>query len=845
MFVKEVREKEISRVKNGSKRALFSKDLMFGKKTREKEAAFAKKQTDRKCQRSTNAKDKKPLKMLAQTFKDRFVQDRQQGKIEAEKDGYIASRYVQPATTKNAGKLASWSASNPFSVEPAYTSQNFPLWDEETVKTLKANQHLNVQNHDEAQHLPSIKANDARTETTSWALQDYGLANKLTVGAASAVLLAMKDNLSVCCLGEGCYERNVEHLRSVRHLHLEQKSQRIVHVEMLSKKYALVRQDGFLAHNHYQPHDVSKSLTSTEFRASVSPMSPLRRPLGPLGCEWTRIKINPIGEYEGYVQIESGLVPHGRGTMVWKDGNVYRGEWQNGQMHGELGEYWSAVDESLYRGNWYKGKRQGQGEYWLDGENRDGERYKGGFLDGEFSGYGEYRLKSGNILYRGEWEHDKWCGRGIVYWRNGSIKYDGFWENGIKNGIGTWYRSNGALAYRGEMKDGKFHGHGKYYSPRGRKNSGWAEGEWVCGELTGNNCEATFYIGDTTFVHYIGNIDRGRICGYGKTQYPDKRVCHGIAERVRLPLVRSLAEDLRKDREDNSKWANEGQCWVGGETNDGETYEDLLLKKRRLIMIAAQKKIKRGLTLSQEEKDITADFQYDEEGDTLGGDSNMATCTGTGNMHREKLVKLCCVGTIVFLDDSRYDGISINGVAHGKHGVKIGPQGRCTYGTFENGRCITKRNAVEGIAWRLVVYKSKTIIKSKVGEKLLGYRNGSRLSDNYLPMSATGALWLWFTKQDFGIFGGDKIRDRFGPTMRSAQLEMIFEIVKRNRQLCGTVRISTKKGITILERGCQPLLLRKEFTRVFEFARGDTVWPDAIQQTYRKLVQILRAAMEK
>ena len=77
----------------------------------------------------------------------------------------------------------------------------------------------------------------------------------------------------------------------------------------------------------------------------------------------------------------------------------------------------------------------------------------------------------------------------------------------------------------------------------------------------------TFYRGDTTFVHYIGNIDRGRICGYGKTQYPDKRVCHGITERVRLPLVRSLAEDLRKDREDNSKWANEGQCWVGGETN--------------------------------------------------------------------------------------------------------------------------------------------------------------------------------------------------------------------------------------------------------------------------------------
>ena len=874
MFVKDKRDEAFLKIKSGSKKHLFLKDLMWGKKARAKQAYFEQKRLDElqyqeQRHRSIMARlqnrhspttgvhgemgsggGNNASKAKAKVAKNRFVQERQLGKIETEKDGYVASRYVQPATTKNAGKLAPWSAANPLSSEKAYSAQVFPLWDEETVGKNISKQYLSP--HKSTQHgidngqqqvqedqLPSIKASDARTETTSWSLQKYGVGTELSVSAASAIVLAMKYNLSICCLGEGCSERNVNHFRAVRHVHLEPQAENIVRIEMLSRKYAGVKEDGFVTHDHYyHAADVSKSLTSIEFRASALPISPVRRPIGPSGCKWTRIKMNPVGDYEGYVQTKNGILPHGRGTMVWRDGNVYRGDWYNGQMHGELGEYWSAVDKSLYRGNWYKGKREGQGEYWLDGENRQGERYKGGFINGEFAGHGEYRLASGRTLYVGEWEHDEWHGEGVVYWRNGNVKYDGAWKRGVRHGLGKWCRSNGVLAYRGYFQNGKYHGRGKFFNPRERKTTGWASGQWVCGELTGSDCEVTFYVAGTIFVHFMGNVDRGRICGYGKVQYPDKRVCHGVTQRVRLPLVRALGQDARHDREDNTLWSNEGQCWVGGAVEEG--YVNPLAEERNLIMASVLKKRRKGKELTQEEKDVAADLE--EQGGAAGGGGGDVKGPGTA-------VHLLCTGTIIFLDDARYDGESVNGMAHGPYGVRIGPQGRCSYGTFEHGRCTTEREAIEGVAWRLVVYKCKTATQTNTGQKLIGYRNGSRLFDLWHPMSASGALWLWFSKQDRGIFGGDKIRDRFGPTMRSAQLEMMFEIVKRKRHLCGTVQISKLKtdtgSIKLLRRGCDSLAARKEFTSVFEFVRGDTVWPDGIQETYRQLVFFLRGAIGK
>ena len=135
------------------------------------------------------------------------------------------------------------------------------------------------------------------------------------------------------------------------------------------------------------------------------------------------------------------------------------------------------------------------------------------------------------------------------------------------------------------------------------------------------------------------------------------------------------------------------------------------------------------------------------------------------------------------------------------------------------------------------------------------YHNGSRLHDQYEPMSATAALWLWFQGQERGCFGGDKVRDRFGPTMRSSQLDMIFEAVKRRRDLCGTVRLAKRaRGVDadgndwgetkVLLRGQSPVSKRKEFKTIFEHVRGNSVWPKETQHTYKALVQYLRSTMD-
>lgn len=44
-------------------------------------------------------------------------------------------------------------------------------------------------------------------------------------------------------------------------------------------------------------------------------------------------------------------LPHGRGTMEYKIGDVYRGEWQEGKRHG-TGSYFIPKDDKTFKGKW-------------------------------------------------------------------------------------------------------------------------------------------------------------------------------------------------------------------------------------------------------------------------------------------------------------------------------------------------------------------------------------------------------------------------------------------------------------------------------------------------------------
>lgn len=94
-------------------------------------------------------------------------------------------------------------------------------------------------------------------------------------------------------------------------------------------------------------------------------------------------------------------VPHGRGTIVFTNGDKYEGPFKDGNMHG--------LDAVFTRSD-------GRG------------KYKGEFQNNKRHGHGEYKTKS--RFYVGQFESGKRHGEGSQYYLDGSIDFDGRWIRG-------------------------------------------------------------------------------------------------------------------------------------------------------------------------------------------------------------------------------------------------------------------------------------------------------------------------------------------------------------------------------------------------------------------------------
>ena len=104
---------------------------------------------------------------------------------------------------------------------------------------------------------------------------------------------------------------------------------------------------------------------------------------------------NDIGEsYETYP------VFHGKGKIINQDGEMYWGEWKDGEMHGK-GTY-TYPDGSKYVGEFKDGKEHGEGTYTLP----DGLQYEGGWKDGKIHGKGIFTYPDGSE-YVGEFKDGK------------------------------------------------------------------------------------------------------------------------------------------------------------------------------------------------------------------------------------------------------------------------------------------------------------------------------------------------------------------------------------------------------------------------------------------------------
>lgn len=113
---------------------------------------------------------------------------------------------------------------------------------------------------------------------------------------------------------------------------------------------------------------------------------------------------------------------HGRGTVVWANGDRYEGEWKDDKIHGRGVQVWA-----------------------------NGGRYEGEYRDDKKHGHGVQTWANGDS-YDGEWKNDNENGRGVLVWANGDI-YDGEHRDGKKHGRGRYTYASGNYCDREYRND--------------------------------------------------------------------------------------------------------------------------------------------------------------------------------------------------------------------------------------------------------------------------------------------------------------------------------------------------------------------------------------------------------
>lgn len=127
------------------------------------------------------------------------------------------------------------------------------------------------------------------------------------------------------------------------------------------------------------------------------------------------------GVYVGqFIEVDGVPQEHGFGLFTWENGDVYEGDYKNGQRWGKGRMVW--FDGKQYDGDFVDDVREGHGKMkWPDGTV-----YEGDFVDGKMHGKGKMLWPIGEY-YVGNFADDKMHGYGIHYSRDGDIIYEGEW----------------------------------------------------------------------------------------------------------------------------------------------------------------------------------------------------------------------------------------------------------------------------------------------------------------------------------------------------------------------------------------------------------------------------------
>ena len=161
-------------------------------------------------------------------------------------------------------------------------------------------------------------------------------------------------------------------------------------------------------------------------------------------------------QYDGSISSEGKF--HGKGSIVYSNGEKYAGDWEHGQRHGN-GVY-TYADGGSYDGQWDRDKISGEGR----ARYADGNVYEGSWVNGKIHGTG--KLETSKFSYDGEWRDGKKHGEGSCRYHDNGDDYEGSWAEDKWHGHGVWTLrgEDGSVheKFVGDMLNGQMHGNGRY-----------------------------------------------------------------------------------------------------------------------------------------------------------------------------------------------------------------------------------------------------------------------------------------------------------------------------------------------------------------------------------------------
>ncbi|OMJ72179.1 hypothetical protein SteCoe_29446 [Stentor coeruleus] len=171
-----------------------------------------------------------------------------------------------------------------------------------------------------------------------------------------------------------------------------------------------------------------------------------------------------------------------------------------------------STDNRKYIGNFHLDRIEGFGRMIFE----NGDVYEGEFLNGQAHGKGKYIQKNGAV-YSGEFKKDKQHGIGTELWCNG-CKYEGSYKKGMKHGKGKITYPNNT-SYTGDFYENRIEGKGVYQ---------WSKAKWYEGEFVDNKMHGQGELHSQSGLIYKGSFVDDFKDGYGILTWPDGRIYEGM-----------------------------------------------------------------------------------------------------------------------------------------------------------------------------------------------------------------------------------------------------------------------------------------------------------------------------